>query len=152
MEISVTDVIKLIQQFMAENHLNASLKALQEESEISLNSVSSLNEFSALVLDGRWDLVFSKIVSWKIPLDLQFDLYEHVLIELVEANEMAAAKAIKHSTVINEHMKSNFPQRYSRIESIISKVSPISTVFPSWSKNTGRERIEKRIIIIFSNM
>ena len=69
MEIESKDVIRLMLQFMKENNLSESMKALQYETGVSLNTVDSIENLMSDVNHGRWDNVLSQISQISLPKD-----------------------------------------------------------------------------------
>lgn len=77
-EVDATDVIKIVLQFLKENSLTSSLQALQEETQIALNSVDNVDSFVSDVQHGHWEAVMGVVATLKLPRRLLMDLYEQV--------------------------------------------------------------------------
>ena len=67
LEIDSKDVIRLMLQFMKENNLSNSMRELQLESDVTLNTVDNLETFLADIHKGHWDSVTSQVSSLKLP-------------------------------------------------------------------------------------
>lgn len=78
LEIEATDVIKIILQFCKENGLTDSFNCLQNECQVSLNTVDSIETFVSDVNNGRWDVVLPQAAQLKLPRAKLEDLYEQV--------------------------------------------------------------------------
>ena len=57
LEVESADVIKLVIQSLKENGLLNTLRTLQEESQVTLNTTDDVERFSMDIIHGRWDSV-----------------------------------------------------------------------------------------------
>lgn len=67
MEIDSKDVIRLMLQFMQENNLSESMKALQTETGVALNTVESVESFTTDIISGKWDAVLTHASQLSLP-------------------------------------------------------------------------------------
>ncbi|KAJ3107204.1 Serine/threonine-protein kinase smu1 [Phlyctochytrium planicorne] len=121
MEIEASDVIRLVLQFCKENNLHRTFETLQDESNVHLNAVDSLDIFVSNVNDGKWDHVLRAISHVTIPTKKLVDLYEHIVIELVEMKEIGAARSLLRQTDTMQHLRDTNPERYLKLEEVLSR-------------------------------
>ena len=67
LEIDSKDVIRLMLQFMKENNLTNSMRELQTESDVTLNTVDNMEAFLSDIQKGHWDSVMAQVSSLKLP-------------------------------------------------------------------------------------
>mmetsp|Transcript_5015 Transcript_5015/g.8741 ORF Transcript_5015/g.8741 Transcript_5015/m.8741 type:complete len:514 (-) Transcript_5015:429-1970(-) len=121
LEIEASDVIKIILQFCKENSLQESFNAIQNECQISLNTVDSLETFVADIQQGKWDVLLPQIAQLKLPRAKLEDLYHQVVLEMVELRETDTARAMLRQTQVFQHMKKDDPERYMKLEHLCSR-------------------------------
>jgi len=56
-------------QYMKENNLSTSMRALQTETGVSMNTVDNLEVFTRDIRMGHWDTVLAQVSTLQLPQD-----------------------------------------------------------------------------------
>ncbi|KAL0456328.1 UNVERIFIED_CONTAM: Suppressor of mec-8 and unc-52 protein1 [Sesamum latifolium] len=127
LEIEARDVIKIVLQFCKENSLHQTFQTLQNECQVSLNTVDSLETFVADINSGRWDAILPQVAQLKLPRKKLEDLYEQIVLEMIELREIDTARAILRQTQV--YQDSTKEKRRAQIAQAIA--AEVSVVPPS---------------------
>lgn len=106
-------------QFCRENGMLRSFAALQDETHVSLNAVESKEAVESDIREGRWDAVLELVGTLSLPTALLFDLYEHIVIEMVEAREVETARMLLRSADVLHQLRRDGEARYSLLERMV---------------------------------
>eukprot|EP00467_Chlorarachnion_reptans_P004427 CAMPEP_0114498094 /NCGR_PEP_ID=MMETSP0109-20121206/6689_1 /TAXON_ID=29199 /ORGANISM="Chlorarachnion reptans, Strain CCCM449" /LENGTH=507 /DNA_ID=CAMNT_0001675549 /DNA_START=52 /DNA_END=1572 /DNA_ORIENTATION=+ len=142
-EVEAHDVIKLIIQFLKENSLLNTVRTLQEESQVTLNTVENVDNFMNDILHGRWDSVIEVVSTLRLPNMKLMELFEQIVLELAEMRELDTARALLRLTPAMHTMKREAPDRYLRLEHILQR-----TYFDyneAYPQGTNKERRRQHI-------
>lgn len=152
LEINPQDVIKLMLQYLKENGMIKSFRALQEESEVTLNIVDSVDVFYSDISHGRWDAVLKNIPNLKLPLSKLMDLFEQIVLELMEVAEYETASIILKETFAQNGLRQEFPERCMRLEHMILRghFDPKEAYPDGISKDKRRQSIAEDITLEIS--
>jgi len=121
-QFSTHDVAKLIMQFCHDNKLEATLKALQQETGIKYNALSpnQLKELQRHIEGGNWQQVLKAAHSLALPSDAIFSLYSQIIKELILNDEHSMANIILNE--LRQNIKEpRFDQKFDNLEQLCLK-------------------------------
>ncbi|KAJ2665300.1 hypothetical protein IWW48_000188 [Coemansia sp. RSA 1200] len=146
MNIESADVVRLIEQFLREQNLHKTLEVLQRESGVSLNTVENVDNFKSDILRGRWDAVLTSVLQANLAAERLIDLYEQIIIELAEAQDLVPARALLRQTEPMDLLRSSDMDRYLRLEQLLSRTSfDPRHAYGAMTKESRREAIANNL-------
>jgi WD40 repeat-containing protein SMU1 len=106
-------------QFCKENSLPQTFRTLQNEYQVLHNTGDSMDTFIANINAGCWGAVLLQVAQLNLPRMKLENLYEQIVLEMVELGELDSARAILHQTQVMGVMKQEEPERYRRLEHLL---------------------------------
>lgn len=136
------DATRLILQFLKENQLFSAMRALQEEAQISLNAVDSVEAFESDILNGRWDKVLQQTRALECSPKATMELYELIVLEMIEVRDTDVAVQLLRGSAPMAHMKQTQVERYRRLETLTQRTSfDVNEVYAGVSKQKRRSDV-----------
>jgi hypothetical protein len=99
---------------------------------VSLNTVDNIETFLTDVKNGRWEAVLPQIAHLRLPTAKLFDLYEQVVLEMIELRETEAASIMLHSMKVFRRLQQEAPERYSHLETLCNPCAPAVQACNVW--------------------
>lgn len=140
--LQLTSVIKLIQQFLKEQNLTASLTTLQQETSIFANSIPP--KFIQDIRHGNWPSVLEELTNLNIKPKLLMPLYEQIILELIEQKDIDAARLLLRQTDPMDVLRNTDSERYLVLEGLMNRfVFDEAAAYPNSNMQTQRNKIAK---------
>lgn len=137
-EVEASDVVRLVLQFLKEASLTRTLQTLQDEAQVALNVVDNVDAFLADVQQGNWDAVMAVVATLKLPAGLLADLYEQLVLELIEMRELDTARQVLNGTAAMAQVRERQHERFTKLEGLLGK--PYFDPRDAYAQGSGKER------------
>ncbi|RHY30236.1 hypothetical protein DYB32_004484 [Aphanomyces invadans] len=146
MEIASEDVIRLMQQFLREHKLFDTLHTLQQESQVTLQAVDSVDALARDIALGKWDQVLTQTQHLHLSTSFMIDLYEQIVLELTEADEGSVALELLRQAPPLLALQERDITRYGHLERITRLPSfDARFAYSGIPKEKRREELAKKV-------
>ena len=115
-----SSVIRIILQFLHEQGLQSSVRALQSESNVALGALERPSSLISDCTSGRWDTVLSCCSLLSLPPRILSRIYEQIVRELIAAREIEAARAILRGAAPLAALRVDEPAIIARLEALVT--------------------------------
>jgi hypothetical protein len=126
-EVDSSNVLKVVLQFLQENHFNATAETLIKESNVRMNAVTDLHHFKELVRNGKWEDFLKSISFYIFEPAATADVLEQIVKELCSKGQNEAAQVLIKNSEPLIFLKQNEPNRFLNLEEMCYGVSETST-------------------------
>ncbi|KAJ3384689.1 Serine/threonine-protein kinase smu1 [Lobulomyces angularis] len=142
-QIESSDIIKLIFQFFKENNLNESLKALEKETKVKLNSLdyTTSKQLSNSILEGNFSQTLKILKSLNLPQENLISLFDLIFCELLLEKEFLPAKNFFLNAQVFEKMRLIDPNRYLVLNQFLTERNEFDEKLAF--KNVGKIKLRK---------
>ena len=137
MLIEVSDIVRLILQFLKETSLPRTLLTLQDESRVALNTVDHVEAFIADVRQGNWESVISVVRTLQLPSPLLIDIYEQLVLELIELRELDTARQMLRSAEPLVRLRVSDETRFAKLDDLVGR--PYFDARNAYASGSGKE-------------
>lgn len=138
-------MIRVLLQFLKENSLFGTFDALVQETNIHLNTIENPSQLAAAILDGQWDQVMREVATVELPDSVQGDLFEQVLLEMVEQRELDTCRKLLKTRPLRL-LQANHPERFTRLDGIVHRGQVEEHEWPMGSKKKNRKVLSKMVV------
>ncbi|KAI8352874.1 WD40-repeat-containing domain protein [Choanephora cucurbitarum] len=140
--INKENVTKLIIQFLRENNLNQTRSVLEKESQLTFQAVDDKARLLQEIKDGRWDNILKQVNQLGLEAHQLLDLYEQIVLELIESQELSAAEALLRRSNVLRLMSEEYSDRYESLERYLDQ-APVERIQYTTAKR--REHVANQL-------
>lgn len=106
-----------------------------------MNTTDNADQFIGNIQQGRWDQVLRTVAQMNLPAEKLIDLYEQIIIELIELGEMIAARQLLRETSIMQQVRDHQTDRYLHLEHSLSLTAHFDPVEAYGVEGKRRRRL-----------